>query len=154
MKVGIVGHGSDKFNSQTEHNAKRAIRYLIKLNIPCTVISGESPVGGVDIWVHEIADELGVGFIPYAPKQNKWDAEYGFKQRNIDIALNSDIVYNIVVRDYPYGFTGDKYPDYHCIKRKHTKPDGSEIDKHAKSGGCWTAWYAIEHGGKAEWVII
>lgn len=154
MKIGIVGHGADKFTAQTEQIAKCHINRIIKLHMPCTVISGESPVGGVDIWAHEIADEMGAEFIPCEPRQHKWDAEYGFKQRNIDIAIKSNIVYCIVVRELPKSYKGVKYTDYHCNRREHTKPDGEKIEKHVKSGGCWTAWYAIEHEGRAEWVLI
>lgn len=80
------------------------------------------------------------------PRQNKWDAEYGYKQRNLDIARGSDIVYVIVAASYPPGYVGRHFTlCYHC---KGDRPE------HVKSGGCWTGKKAIAAGNRAEWHII
>lgn len=115
------------------------------------VISGRSPVGGVDIWAEEIAEIIGRSFQAFEPRQQKWDAEYGYKQRNIDIARNSDIVHVIVADTYPETYVGRRFGAcYHCLKHyPYEAPPG-----HVKSGGCWTGYKAIEFGNQAEWHII
>ena len=155
MKIAIVGHAQDKFCALTEGMAKGAIHTIIQKYLfdgyeeEDFILSGECPMGGVDIWAHEIADYLGFTFVPFKPKQNVWDAEYGFKQRNLDMAQTCDVLYNIVVRNWPKDFTGDKYKDYHCLKHEEMKDH-----PHVKSGGCWTAWKAKELGKEVHWIII
>ena len=151
MRIGIVGHGADKFEPWSEAKAKEVIRsiisYYINSGTEIIVVSGESPVGGIDIWAHEIADEMGVPFDPKKPRQNQWDAEYGFKQRNIDIA-KSDNVHVILVQDYPENYRGRRWDScYHCDKHNFHF-------KHLKSGGCWTGWKAKEFGNNLYFHII
>lgn len=139
MKVGIVGHGADKFTVVTEEIARETIRQFLGENPVSLVISGEAPVGGIDIWAREEAVKMGLPFQPYPPEVHKWDGEgqIGFKQRNLQIANNSDIVLCIVVRDYPPGYSGRVFQGcYHCKDR---------MPPHVKSGGCWTAWKCKQH---------
>jgi hypothetical protein len=153
MKVGIIGHGQDKFTEFTEAHAKHAISSLLEnyrdqtigANDEIVVVSGHSPVGGIDIWAEDIAATLGLGVDIKTPRQNRWEAEYGFKARNLDIARSSDVVYVIVVTEYPPNYEGRKFSwCYHC-------PGNSD---HVKSGACWTARRAIEMGKPAYWILI
>lgn len=142
FRLGIVGHAKEKFTEITESIARQSIRDLIFKHNATVVVSGHSPMGGVDIWAEEAALDLGIPMDIRTPLQNKWDAEYGFKQRNLDIAKSSDLVAVIVVKELPEGFKGMRFSGcYHC---------GSRNPVHVKSGGCWTAWKCP----KREWVII
>lgn len=139
--LGIVGHEAAKFAPETEGIARNLIRDAIVYHKPRKVVSGECPLGGVDIWAREEAVKLGVPFDPKAPRQHTWDGEYGFKARNLDIA-KSDIVLCIVVKELPVTYKGMRFADcYHCKGRN---------PPHIKSGGCWTAWRAA----RREWRII
>ena len=142
MKLGIVGHAAEKFTAETEAKARQAIQQLFTYTKPNLVISGRSPMGGIDVWAIEEAKLAGIDTKEYAPRQHTWDGEYGFKARNLDIAHNSDLVVVIVVGELPPGYHGMQFKDcYHC--RGRTEP-------HIKSGGCWTAWKAA----RREWIIL
>lgn len=142
MRLGIVGHAQEKFTPETELLARAVIRVAIKSHGATTIISGRSPMGGVDIYAEQIAAELGLPTDIKEPRQNSWHGEYGFKARNLDIAKQSDKVLVVVVRTLPPGFKGMSFDGcYHC---------GSRNPEHVKSGGCWTAWRARSR----EWVIL
>lgn len=148
MKIGIVGHGADKFTPQTEQIARQNIIKILNYG-PDSVCSGRSPVGGIDIWAEELCNQLNIHFQPFPAEINKWDGSYlnkiGYKQRNIQIAEYSDVVICIVVSAYPIGYTKRKFSYcYHCSKHKN-KPAN-----HVKSGGCWTAWRCKQQ----LWVVI
>lgn len=147
MKLGIVGHAQEKFTLETESYARLAIAIKIKEHDPDLIISGESPMGGVDKYAREVAEELNIPFKAYPPEVKRWDGgdKIGFKQRNLQIAYNSDKVLVVVVKELPDKFKGMKFDYcYHCIKHKDKPPH------HIKSGGCWTAWKCKDR----EWVII
>ena len=150
ISIGIVGHGDDKFTEETRLVAKGIITSILEQYKEMFIFrSGHSPVGGIDIWSEELARDMpNIMMDIKEPRQHTWDAEYGYKQRNIDIA-KSDIVHVIVVSHYPGNYKGQRFDEcYHCIKHsKHTLP-------HVKSGGCWTGWKAIEFGNCAIWHII
>lgn len=138
--IGIVGHGSDKFDNRTEELARRFIFTILQNSISIyesvTMVSGHSPVGGIDIWAEEIAIGLDIPMDLKIPRQNCWNASYGYKQRNLDIARTSDEVHVILVKNYPNTFKGQKFPlCYHCDSKDHIK-----------SGGCWTGKKAKEMG--------
>jgi ribA/ribD-fused uncharacterized protein len=148
--VGIVGHGANKFNTNTERIAKRVIENILRHAIDkygignVTLVSGHSPMGGIDIWSEEIAIDLGISMDIKAPRQNTWDGEYGYKQRNTDIAKESTELHNIVVAEYPSNYRGRRFDEcYHC----HNKT-------HIKSGGCWTMHKAASFGNNATMHII
>lgn len=63
------------------------------------------------MWAGEIAKELEIKLDIKAPKQHRWDGEYGFKQRNLDIARDSRVVHVIVVDKYPNGYNGRRFTD-------------------------------------------
>lgn len=140
MRVGIVGNGSDKFTAYGEQQARALIREL--LTDATAMVSGHSPVGGIDIWAELEAVELGVPLDLKIPAHNSWDpvGRYGYKARNLDIAKDSDIVHVIVADDYPPEYRGRRFHVcYHC-----------RTTDHVKSGGCWTGRKAA----RAEWHII
>ena len=151
MKVGIVGSAQDKFVPETERKAREIIReILLSAEKPVTVVSGRSPLKGVDIYAEEIAAELGIPTDIKAPKTHSWDGDYGYKARNLDIARDSDKVHVVVVKEYPPGYSGRRFAScYHCERMPGNDPRG-----HKKSGGCFTAMQAKRMGKRAVWHII
>lgn len=143
MKLGIVGHAAEKFTQETEQQAREAIRAALVRHAVTVVVSGRSPMGGVDIWAEEEAAAADIATLIFEPKRRSWGAPGGFKERNLQIAHNSDRVLVVVVRKLPPGFRGRFVVEtcYHCRDRN---------PPHVKSGGCWTAWRCPQH----EWVIL
>jgi hypothetical protein len=139
LKVGIVGHGADKFTPLGEERARTLIRDL--LTDADVMISGHSPVGGIDIWAEEEALDLGVELDLKIPEINQWNPDgYGYRARNLDIASESDVVHVVLADTYPDGYTGRRFSYcYHC-----------KTDQHPKSGGCWTGHRAR----KAQWHTV
>lgn len=138
-KIGFVGHGRDKFDAKAVGEAQGIIIGLIQsYKEPITIVSGHSPVGGIDIWAEEIAGILKLPTDIKAPKTFSWDGEDGFKARNIKIALESDELHIILATNYPAGYHGMKFSScYHC-----------NTTEHIKSGACWTRKYAERLGKK------
>src|SRR6185295_1390178 len=97
MRLGIVGHEAKKFTKETEELARTRIRELLvgDGSVSCCV-SGGCHLGGIDIWAIEDAKKLGLGHVEFLPRIRKWDG--GYKERNIQIAENSDNVICICVR--------------------------------------------------------
>lgn len=146
--VGLVGHGSDKFTSAGEERARALIRSL--LIGADAMVSGHSPVGGIDIWSEVEAKRLGVALDLKIPAVNAWNppGSYGFKARNIDIAMSSTEVHVILVDSYPPGYQGRHFDKcYHCLA---LRPDLV----HVKSGGCWTGNWALRIGTPATWHVV
>jgi hypothetical protein len=139
MKLGIVGSEAAKFTQDTERAARMALRSMIKQCGANLVISGHSPLGGIDWWAIEEANALGVPTREYEPRVMAWAAPGGFRTRNLKIALDSDIVACITLKELPPGYTGMRFPEgcYHC----KTPPED-----HVKSGGCWTLKQARRQG--------
>lgn len=124
MTVGIVGHEAAKFTPETEARAKALIRRA--LSGATAVVSGGCHLGGIDIWAEEEADRLGIPKIIHLPKRQTWSG--GYKERNLLIAQDSDVLHNIVVDRYPASYSGMHFDYcYHC-----------KTSDHIKSGGCWT----------------
>jgi len=151
MKIGIIGHGEDKFTEKTKKMAKLIImvilrEYLKNISIDekLIVVSGHSPVGGIDIYAEEVAKNMGLELDLKIPRQHTWNAAYGYKQRNLDIAKDSDKLHVILVDKYPPNYKGEKFNYcYHC----HT-------NEHIKSGACWTAKKAEGFKKKVAYHII
>ncbi|HEV8364572.1 MAG TPA: hypothetical protein VGQ52_13740 [Gemmatimonadaceae bacterium] len=145
MKVGIVGHEAAKFTPQTEATARRFIRGYLKggaRDLNLAVVSGACHLGGIDIWAIEEARALGLPTVQHPPEKRQWEG--GYKQRNILIAEDSDVVLSIVVRELPATYTGMRFEFcYHCRTKSHVK-----------SGGCWTAKYAQRLGKRGTIIII
>lgn len=141
MRIGIVGNGTDKFTQLGRERAEQLITDI--LEDADVMVSGHSPVGGIDIWAEEIATIMGVALDLKIPEIQQWNPPggYGYKARNLDIANDSDIVHVILADVYPEEYTGMRFDGcYHC---------GMATD-HVKSGGCWTGHRAAN----AEWHIV
>ncbi len=144
--VGIVGAEAAKFDARTEAKARAIIRELLAPP-ESVLVSGGCHLGGVDIWAEEeyatLPDRCArPDPVIYLPAVLQW--ANGFKPRNIQIAMRSDVVHNITVARYPDTFTGMRFEIcYHC-----------RTTAHIKSGGCWTARYAQELGKEAYWRIV
>ena len=131
MKIAIIGNSHNKFTNFGYECAKEQIVRILSHYKPEIVISGHCHLGGIDIWVEQIARALGYPLDLKIPKQLEWDNEYGFKQRNIDIAKSCDMLFCIVVNKYPYNYEGIKFNGcYH-----------DNLFDHVKSGACWTLKY-------------
>lgn len=141
MKLGIVGSEGAKFTDETKMRAYAAIMDAIQRNGATEICSGECHLGGIDVWAHEVADQLHIPFTPFPPKNHRWEPD-GYKARNIQIYQWSDKVVCITLKKLPAHFRGMKFDGcYHC---------GDRNPPHVKSGGCWTAWRCKDR----EWVII
>lgn len=141
MNIGIIGHAAEKFTKKTESAARQCIQRILsgRLGTAPVVISGRSPMGGVDIWAEEEAAAMAIPTLPFPPAVNRWDG--GFKERNLQIANASDEVHVIVVKEYPLGYAGRRFDRcYHC-----------HASDHVKSGACWTAHRAMAMGKPATW---
>jgi hypothetical protein len=146
QRVGIIGNGADKFTAAQAACVKDLIRSLLSDPRVIVVVSGRSPMGGVDLWAEEIAGELGITLDIKAPRVYSWSDGYGYRARNLDIARASDVVHVIVARMYPAGYSGRRFGScYHCR---------NERPPHVKSGACWTAKQALALGKEAVWHII
>lgn len=140
-KLGIVGSEAAKFGKVTELHARTEIRKLIRMYNADMVISGGCHLGGIDKWAIEEAEKLKIGYMEYLPLTLQWEG--GYKQRNLRIARNSDVVYCITVAELPSSYTGMRFKMcYHC-----------GTDTHVKSGGCWTVKQA-NRMGKTTGVIV
>lgn len=144
MKIGIVGAEQAKFTPETEDAARLVIKELFSRYKPEKVLSGESPLGGVDWYAREEAAYAGIPFEPHPPASNRWAD--GFRVRNLEIAVGSDVVVCIALAEYP-----DSYPYERFDKCYHHTPPRTD---HVKSGGCWTAREAIKAGNRGMLAII
>lgn len=150
MILGIVGAEAAKFTPYTEEAARRIIRSLIKQTEASQVVSGHSPLGGIDWWAIEEAKALGVDWHEYPAGVHQWGSVKGvdgFMARNLKIARASDLVVSIVVQRLPDSYRGMEFPSgcYHC----KTPPDD-----HVKSGGCWTVKQAKRLGKRGGVLVI
>lgn len=149
MKLGIVGSEAKKFTPYTQEAARRIIRSLIQQTGADLVISGHSPLGGIDWWAVEEANALGIATREHLPKVNQWESigdRDGFKARNLRIAEDSDMVVCITLKELPASFTGRRFPV--CY---HHDPPATD---HVKSGGCWTVKEAARLGKKTGVLVI
>lgn len=148
--IGIIGSGEDKFSLNKRSRAYKIIRRILADHPGATIVSGHSPIGGIDIWAERMAKSLKYDTLIFSPKQHIWDGDYGFRARNLDIARNSDIIYVIVTKDYPPGYHHRRFDlCYHC--EDHS---GREHGDHIKSGACWTGWKGVGMGKDVWWIII
>lgn len=137
LRLGIVGHEAAKFTPETREKAQQRMHEIACALGATTIVSGHSPLGGVDIWAEELAAGLRLPTIIHAPKVPVWGAPGGFRDRNLAIARDSDLVLCIVVRTLPATYRGMRFSGcYHCKGRN---------PEHVKSGGCWTAWRCAQH---------
>lgn len=148
-RVGIVGHEAAKFTPQSEAEARGIIRDLLAHEVEA-MVSGGCHLGGADIYAEEEARALGVAPSVHLPRTLGWP---GYKARNLKIADDATEVHVIVVDALPASYRGMRFDYcYHCRGRldSHREP----IPEHVKSGGCWTAWRAVERGKPAFWHVV
>jgi hypothetical protein len=137
--VGVVGAEARKFLPVWETWARR--RILESITGARLVVSGRSPLGGIDLWAIEEAQKLGIPTKEFPPETNNWA---GFKARNVQIAEASDIVICIAVRKYHHLYRGRRFDlCYHCKSKTHVK-----------SGGCWTMHLAQKLGKEGRLIIV
>ncbi|HKA65440.1 MAG TPA: hypothetical protein VKD00_06945 [Methyloceanibacter sp.] len=142
MIIGIVGAEGAKFTKAGEDAAREIIQALLKDPEVTLMVSGGCHLGGADIYAEEEAEQLGIPMRIHRPRRLTWDG--GFKERNLLIAHDADIVHNIVVDVLPSDFVGMEFKKcYHC-----------NTTEHVKSGGCWTAKHAQGLGKRAEWHLV
>lgn len=154
MKLGIVGSEAAKFLPYTEAIAKSMIQKAIQHYKPDGVVSGRCPLGGIDVWAEDIALDMGLKTLIYAPKVFQWSGTGGYRERNLKIARASDLVLVMTVDQLPDTFKGLKFSGcYHCRPHDYMC-GGQKIEPHVKSGACWTAWQAVKMGKKAVWQVI
>ena|SRR6266550_3891525 len=150
-KIGIVGNGTDKFTERGAELAREVILFLLESENWDAMVSGHSPVGGIDIWAEEAAIALGIPLDLKIPEVNQWNppGRYGYKARNLDIANHSDEVHVIVADVYPQEYRGRRFEVcYH-----HRNGEGAPFvtpTNHVKSGGCWTG----KQSASAAWNIV
>jgi hypothetical protein len=150
MNVAIIGNGSDKFTPASRIRAFRAIRRILDDHPDAVIVSGRSPVGGIDVWAEKIAVEMGFDTLIFEPEIHAWDGKMGFRERNLRIAEASDVVYILVAKDYPPGYKGRRWDFcYHCDRE-----DNLDYFIHVKSGACWTGWKAREMNKEVHWIVI
>lgn len=70
--------------------------------------SGESPSGGVDMWVHEIADDMGLPFVAFPPKFRGWPAYRERDQKMADWCTHLVRIKSIRSTTYGSGWTRDR----------------------------------------------
>lgn len=143
MKIGIIGSEGAKFTPSQEQVVRAWISLLLEPR-DAVLVSGGCHLGGVDIWAEEEADFLGNKKIIHLPRLRRWSG--GYRERNLAIARDSDVVHVFVPRQLPEGYTGMRFNGcYHCHGRN---------PEHVKSGACWTAWQAEAMGKRTEWHVI
>lgn len=130
MKIAIVGtsHLTDKEKAR----AANAIESIFNENPDAEIITGDA--NGIDALVLSYSGCREMTMIKALDK--KWEGKYGFKQRNIAIAEQADIIYSIAI---PIKTTRC----YHCSN-----------EDHERTGGCWTKRYAIDKLDKRGRTII
>lgn len=144
--LGIVGNGADKFTPLGVQRAQDWISKGLQRMSDVVVVSGRSPMGGVDVWAESIARLLGKATDIYPPKTLDWA---GYRVRNLQIASHSDRIVVVVADRLPPGYVGMKFDYcYHCLKM------GRDSMNHIKSGACWTAMQALRLGRRTQWHIV
>lgn len=148
MKIGIVGSEGAKFTHETEAKAHGIIFHILRDDElhegqPLeAVVSGGCHLGGIDIWARDAAIQMGVPFIEFKPAKLTWSG--GYKERNLQIASESDIVVCITLKELPPDYKGMRFKScYHC-----------GTSDHVKSGGCWTVKQAIKMRKKGQIIVI
>jgi hypothetical protein len=147
MIIGIVGSEESKFTEKGKLHAIQWIKRLIADPTVTGVASGECHLGGIDIWAHEVTVGFGKRFYKFPPLLRQWEG--GYKQRNIQIAQCSEVVYCISVDQLPRSYNGMRFEYcYHC--------DGDVLNppNHIKSGGCWTTKYARKLGKHGILIVV
>ncbi len=159
MRLAIVGAQEDRWNSFERTFIEDLIRGMLAEDedgVRPIVISGHCPMGGVDIWAEEIAEELGCKMVIYAPEVNQWEdriTQYdsnefhdkGYKSRNIQIAEACDTLVC-----FSPAFQHGKNPTL----VEDIIPDNVKQIEEIWNGGVWTAVYAQKIGKRVLRVVV
>jgi len=136
------------------HLVEANARYLIRLLLvgASSMVSGHSPVGGIDIWAEEEALALGVPLDLKVPTHNSWDPPggYGYKARNLDIARDSDVVHVLLADVYPEQYTGRRWDlCYHCKTNDHVKSGARCPERDREAGRTTASDEHVMHGRRS-----
>ena len=96
MKVAIVGADGRYWRPEDVPFVKALIRYILKAMDADVLISGRCPLGGVDVWAEEVADEMGLEKLIFPPEGRGW--RY-YHERNLKIARECDVIFDIEPED-------------------------------------------------------
>ena len=114
MRLVIVGSMAKAWEPREVPYVKDLIRTLIAQHKTDDQIeefivgSGESPAGGVDIWVHEVAEEMGVIFWPFPPKARNRPAYRERDQAMADWCTKLVRIKSVRSKTYGSGWTRDR----------------------------------------------
>ena len=86
----------------------------------------------------EEAKRAGVSFYEFFPERQQWEG--GYRERNLKIAKESDVLLCVTVKTMPDGRL--KFCP-HC-----------NTTEHVGSGGCWTMKKAEERGKRVELYVV
>lgn len=127
--VAIVGSEEKYWKHEQKNDAWFHIMDILEKYVekgPTRLVSGGCHKGGVDIWGEIIAHTMGIPCDIYLPDERVWSTKNsnkkGFKERNVEIARNCDILY--------------------CLDPEYRN----------WSGAMWTAKYAEEIGKEVYYV--
>ncbi len=143
MIIGIVGVEKKKLTPARFVAAVLAIHEIVQSHDTeiTGISSGDCHLGGIDKLAEAYADHRKLKKLIFPPTSKNWTG--GYRERNLQIANASDVVYCITVKTLPEGYDGMKFDlCYHCGTKDHVK-----------SGGCWTVKQA-QKMGKPGFVIV
>jgi len=153
INVGIVG-SEEKYWTESQKGLvyEKILEILGSYDYPI-LISGGCPNGGVDIWAEEVASDLKIERVIHYPEVQRWNSVAtfdgrvlrGYKTRNIEIAEQSDVLYDIEPEFVDHDVTkfGDKV-EYDWNTGKYYR----------RSGGTWTMRHAQNHLHKETYLVI
>jgi len=114
VRLVIVGSMAKSWTPSEERVVRDLIRVLIDENKTddqkeeYVIGSGESPAGGVDIWVHEEAESMGIPFWPFPPKARNWPAYKERDQAMADWCTKLIRIRSMASTTYGSGWTRDR----------------------------------------------
>jgi len=139
LKVAIIGASGSKLDDYEVFGVMKEILKIIRRHKNPIIVSGHSPRGGVDIIVEMFAQEFDypTNIIPsQTPHWSDRDGKMGYKNRNLVIASECDILYCITTRL-------KKQSCYHC-----------KTGDHERTGACWTMKKAKEMGKPTKLIVL
>jgi hypothetical protein len=128
--IGIVG--TSYLEPVEEDRVKQFIEDVVRGNPDCKIVTGDAETGVdylVRMWTPRHMLRVHGSIV------KNWGESGGFKDRNIKIAEDADIIYSITTKT-------KNTPCFHCNQA------------HQRTGGCWTLKYAKEKLGKNGEVLI
>lgn len=111
MKIGIIGSQLADLTTTQQHTATIIIRSLLfcyALNSHPLLVSGGCD--GIDTFAEAEAEHLGIVTKIFRPLKRKWEGPGGFKERNIKIVEESDVIVairSLTSSTYGSGWTAD-----------------------------------------------